>query len=70
MYKSFRINYEYYIEGISNPWRTDETEFDVKDADFVAMFNELISLFNKFAAEQGYDAVDIGYIEEVPYDGE
>jgi hypothetical protein len=47
----------------------DETQFDIQDADFVTMFNELIELFSSFCKEN-YDDNPcwIIQIEEVPYD--
>ena len=49
----------------------DETQFDVDDSDFVTMFNELVSLFGEFCAENyDDDPCWIICVEEVPYDGE
>ena len=49
----------------------DETQFDIKDADFVSMSNDLISLFGEFCGETyGDDPCWMTGIEEVPYDGE
>ena len=49
----------------------DETEFDIENADFVTMFNDIVQLFGDFCAEN-YDDKPCWLlgIEEVPYDGE
>lgn len=64
--RSFNVSY-YDPDGLS-----DETSFDVEDADFVTMFNELIKLFEQFCGETYKSAqgmCEITCIEEVPYDG-
>lgn len=64
---SFNIGY-YDPDG-----NTDETQFDINDADFSTMFNELIKLFEQFCGETYKSAqgmCEIAYVEEVPYDGE
>ena len=48
----------------------DETQFDTRDTDFVEMFNDLITLWNKFVEENEFDVAVIDQIYEVPYDGE
>ena len=51
--------------------KEDETQFDIEDADFVNMFNELAGLFGGFCSEHYKDdPCWIMSIEEVPYDGE
>ena len=51
----------------------DETQFDLVDADFATMANELIKLFTDFCGENYGSAqgmCEITYVEEVPYDGD
>ena len=65
--RTFNIGY-YDPEGYM-----DETQFDVEDGTFVAMFNELIRSFVQFCGETYGSAqgmCEIDYIEEVQYDGE
>lgn len=63
--RTFNVNY------LDPQNEEDQTQFDVEDADFVTMFNELVGLFGEFAGENyGDDPCWILDIEEVPYDGE
>lgn len=65
MMRTFNVNY------LDPQNEEDQTQFDVEDADFVTMFNELVGLFGEFAGENyGDDPCWILDIEEVPYDGE
>ena len=53
--------------------QSDETEFDINDTDFDAMFNELNDLFLTFCEEtykEDYPLCEIVQVWEVPYDGE
>ena len=49
----------------------DETQFDIEDADFETMCNELVNLFGEFCSENyDDDPCWMTGVEEVPYDGE
>ena len=64
---SFNVGY-YDPEGYM-----DETQFDIDDADFATMVNNLIKLFVQFCGETYKSAqgmCEIDYIDEVPYNGE
>lgn len=63
--RTFNVNY------IDPENMEDQTQFDIEDADFVTMFNDLVGLFGGFCAENyDDDPCWIMDIEEVPYDGE
>lgn len=65
--RTFNVRY-YDPEG-----KTDETQFDLDDTDFVTMFNDLTKLFAQFCSDTYKSAqgmCEIVQIEEVPYDGE
>jgi len=63
--RTFNVNY------IDPENMEDQTQFDIEDADFVTMFNDLVGLFGRFCAENyDDDPCWIMDIEEVPYDGE
>ena len=65
MMRTFNVNY------LDPQNEEDQTQFDVEDADFVTMFNELVGLFGEFAGENyGDEPSWIIDIEEIPYDGE
>ena len=65
MMRTFNVNY------LDPDNMEDQTQFDIPDADFVTMFNDLVGLFGEFCAENyDDDSCWIMDIEEVPYDEE
>ena len=69
-YRTVNVGFQY--EDPKEGLVDDETQFDLIDADFGTMFDELSHLFYCFAEENGWNDSNcwISYVEEVPYDGE
>ena len=66
MKRVFRVSYQSYIEGVNEPWETGNVELEIEDNSFEKMFNNLIDAFNSHVANEGFDAAEVGYIEELP----
>ena len=62
--RTFNVGFKKYRSPCEDPmW--DETQFEIEDGSFVNMVTDLLSLWNVFRDECGFDHADIEYVEEV-----
>lgn len=62
--RTFNIEFRRRDGGGAEDFVWDDVQFDIEETSFTEMVNDILSLFNAFCAENGYENAKIEYIEE------